>query len=374
MARVFSMALDANDDPAVAYLITDPDNNDDAADTTLWFVAWNRAAYAWKPPVTIAVVGVSDWNLRGGLSLAFDATTTRFGLSHMAGDSELRLAFSEDGVAWRDVTVLKSDGVIGGVSLALDRGQVYLANQEPGDEGRGALRFRSGLQTDPPEKWKASRAPLLPRTYDATRRGLSVAVDGAGKPAVAYWLNPSDDYTWTLAFWRPGDPSAVKISDTADHQMDGPDANLTFRDREPSVVFYARRDDKFYDGDHQLWTSRSPDGGASWPAPTPMPEDGGNSMGAPVHIAVSRAGRTVITAPVDGGNNGGTRCGQPKLIQSVDGKAWTICSAESATGTPTRDARLPMPAFAGNDKLYVVFKTDEAPGSFKTGLILWRER
>jgi hypothetical protein len=163
-AKALTMALDANGDPAVAYLITDPDNNDDAADTSLHFVAWDRATYAWKPPVTIGVVGVSDWNLRAGLSLAFDASTNRFGLAHMVGQNELRVAFSDDGVKWNDVTVVKlaPDVAIGGASLALDRGKVYLANQEPDETGKSFVMFRSGAQTDPPDKWSASRAPLLP--------------------------------------------------------------------------------------------------------------------------------------------------------------------------------------------------------------------
>jgi hypothetical protein len=376
LARAFCMALDGNDDPMVAYLITDPDNNDDAADTTLHFIAWDRAAYKWKTPVTVGVTGIGDWNLRAGLSLAFDATTGRYGLAHMSGENELRVALSDDGVVWRNLTVLKlgPDSPIGGSSLALDRGRVYLANQEPDVESKRCIRFRTGAQTDPPDKWESSCAPLLPRTWDANRRGVSVAVDGTGKPGVVYWLNPSDDYNWALAFWRPGEKNAVKISDTADHQMDDPDAHLAFNGREAAVAFYARRDEVYFDSQHQIWVARSTDGGATWAAAVPLPADGGNSMGAPVQIAVSRTGRVAITAPVDGGNNGGTRCGQPKLIRQVDGKGWTICSAESAAGVPTRDARKPTLAFAGNDKLYVVFTTHESAASLKSGLVLWRER
>jgi hypothetical protein len=209
----------------------------------------------------------------------------------------------------------------------------------------------------------------------ALREEVLSRIDGDGKPAVVYWLRPADDYNSVLAFWRPGESAAVKVADTVNHQTDAPDAHFTFRDREAWVTFHAMRDDQSFNNVHQMWVARSTDGGATWTAPVPVPADGGNSLGPPVNIAASAAGRAVVTAWVDGGNSGGTRCGQPKLIQSVDGgKTWTICSAETSVGSPTRDAVYPMPAFARNSKLYIVFKTNATEGALQTGLVLWRER
>lgn len=59
------------------------------------------------------------------------------------------------------------------------------------------------------------------------------------------------------------------------------------------------------------------------------------------------------TANVDGGNQGGTKCGQPKLLQSTDGLRWTICSAGSVSGSPARAVTMPFVTFAGNDKVYL---------------------
>ena len=37
--------LDENGDPAMAYLVIDPNGDGDESDNTLCFVSWNRAAY-----------------------------------------------------------------------------------------------------------------------------------------------------------------------------------------------------------------------------------------------------------------------------------------------------------------------------------------
>jgi hypothetical protein len=180
------------------------------------------------------------------------------------------------------------------------------------------------------------------------------------------------EYNSVLAFWRPGDANAVKVTDTANHQNDSPDANLAFRDRTAGIVLYAARDDDPY---HQIWVSRPADAdGTKWSEAEVMPHDGGNSVGAPVQIAIAPSGRLAVTAPVDGGNSDGTRCGHPKLFRPGDAKGWTVCSPESAKGVPTGDARLPMSAFAANDKLYMVFATHASAGPLKPGLVVWRER
>jgi len=374
-AAAFSVALDANDDPAIAFVVEDPDNNSDPADSTLQFLSWSRALYRWNAPVMIGRIGALDKSApRLGLSLARDAVANRLGIAYTAsGDRELRVAFSEDGAAWRQVTIVTGEeGAAGGPSLALHDGRIYLAYQGEGDEGRRALLFKSGAQTDAPGKWQSSRAPLLDGTWDVRRAGVSVALDAAGRPAIAYWLNPSEGYNVAAAFWRPGEPAATKVTDTAGFQSDTVDLRLAFSGTAPSVLVYARRDERFFDNGNQIWFVRSTGDGKAWSAPVPLPNDGGNSMGFPIALAFDSAGRPAVTAQVDGGNNGETRCGQPKILRPDAAGRWTICAPDTR-GTPTHEAKLPSIHTVG-DALMIVFRADREGGALKAGLVLWRER
>jgi hypothetical protein len=375
-ARGFDVALDANGDPAVAYVLVDPNNDNDLADSTLHFVSWNRARYRWNAPVLVDTVGETDPDTpRMGLSLARDASTNRLAIAHtLSGDHELRIALSDDGGAtWREVTIAKGEGVLGGASLVLDKGQAYLAYDGEGDEGRRTVRFVTGASSDAPSSWKTTRMPVLPGTLDNRRAGISVALDDAGKPAVACLMNPSDGYTLTAALWRPGQGAAQKIADTNNNQSDAPDMRLTFAGANPAVILYAKRNEAFFQNHDQVWIVRSSDGGATWAEPVAVPNDGGNSMGRPVSIAADSKGRLAASAWIDGGNQDGTRCGAPKLLRPGTGTAWTICAPETA-GVPTRDAVAPELLFAGNDKLYMAFTTGAEAGPLKKGLVLWRER
>ena len=374
-AAAFSVTLDANDDPAVAYVVEDPDANGDPADSTLSFLSWNRASHRWNAPVTIARVGAIDKGTpRSGLSLARDAVANRFGVAfNLSVDRELRVAFSEDGATWRQVAVVSGeDGAAAAASLALHDGRIYLAYQGEGDEGRRALHFESGAQTDPPSKWSSSRAPLLDGTWDVRRHGISVALDAAGRPGVAYWLNPSEGYNVTAAFWRPDEKSAIKVADSAGFQSDITDLRLAFGGTTPSVLFYVRRNDRFFDNVDQVWFTNATADGRTWSAPVPLPNDGGNSIGPPLALALDAHGRPIVTAQVDGGNGTGTRCGQPKLLRPDAGNRWSICAPETK-GSPTRDAWLPS-IHVVDDAVLSVFRANGEGGTIKPGLVLWRER
>ena len=51
------MELDKNGDPAMAYMVIDPNGDGDESDDALYFVSWNRVAYTWNKPVVVAVAG-----------------------------------------------------------------------------------------------------------------------------------------------------------------------------------------------------------------------------------------------------------------------------------------------------------------------------
>ena len=96
-------------------------------------------------------------------------------------------------------------------------------------------------------------------------------------------------------------------------------------------------------------------------------------MVPPVSIAIDSTGRYAMGAPIGGGNDIGVKCGQPSLMRSADGVAWTTCAPNTRGIADGTDPRYALVTFAGNDKIYEVFHTQGAGGGMVPGLVLWRE-
>jgi len=276
------------------------------------------------------------------------------------------VSFSSDGTTWRSVVAEHSEKTLAVPSLAMAQGRIALAYHHGGD----GVVFKGGLIAEPPDKWTRDIAPKLPGTWAPSALSPSVAIDGAGAPAVAYWSDAESDYSRVVTFWRPGQSSAIKVTDTANHQNDGPDLRLAFAGAQAAIVTAMLRDDN---EDHEIWLNRSADGGATWTAPLALPIDGGQSMGPPISVAIDAQARPTIVVHITGGNTGGTRCGVPKVIRPVDATRWTICAPETK-GTPTGGETTPSLTIAGNNKAYIAFRTSGEGGGLKSGILLWRER
>ena len=372
-ANQIRMVFDANDDPALAYVTYDVNNDGDPSDTELSFISWNRARYRWNAPVHVDTVGdVTKSGSRPPFSIALDPSNNRFGLLYVVGEHEIRLAMSDDaGARWKAVPIQKTlteEGTLATPSLALAGGVVHAAYYL----GQVGVRYRTGLASDAPDKWSGSTAPLLPGTTEARSEGVTVALDAGGKPAVVYWLNPSDGYTLTMAFWRPGG-TATKVTDTAGHQTDDPALHMVVSGATIAIGLYANRDDQFFSS-HQIWFVRSTDNGASWSPAVAVADDGGSEMRSPVTVSVGRTGQVAMAAEMSGGDGVGTKCGLPKLMRSPDGMKWTTCAPDTKGAPLASDVTYPVIAFAGNDKLYIAFKTRGTAPGLGPGLSLWRER
>jgi hypothetical protein len=372
-ANQLRMVLDANGDPALVYSTVDLNNDGDPSDTELAFISWNRAKYRWNPPVHVDTVGeIPHSGSRIPFSVARDESTGRYGVLYQFQDHELRLSTSDDGGAtWKMVSVKRTEpeeGTFATPSLVLAGGRIHLAYHL----AQAGVRYRTGLTSDPPDTWTEMTAPPLGAASEARSEGVVVALDAGGEPAVTYWLNPSDGYTLTLAFWRPG-RAPVKVLDTAGHQTDDPASHMVIGGAQVAIGVYANRDDQFFNN-HHLWFVRSSDSGATWSAPVVVADDGGNAMGAPVTVSLDRAAHVAMAAEMSGGNGDGVKCGLPKLMRSADGARWTTCAPDTKGAPPTADVTFPTLAFAGNDKLYVAFKTRATVPSLPAGIVLWRER
>jgi len=371
-AAVIRMAFDANGDPAFAYLVSDPNADGEYPDSELDFVSWNRAGYRWNAPVKLDVVGdvVRDGG-RPPFSLARDAATNRWSVAYLVGARELKIASStDDGRTWTSVRVEKStdeEPAFSTPSLALAGGQAYLAYALGGP----GVRYRTGAETDPPDRWSKAFAPLLPNTSEARAEAVNVVLDAAGKPAVSYLLNPTENYNLTLALWRPGSASAVKILDTNNKQTDAPAGTLIASGTHLAVVFYGNRDEKFFDN-HHVWFTQSTDGGATWSPVAVLEDDGGHVMVAPVSVTMDRGGHFAAAADLGGGNQDAVKCGLPNLMRSATGAQWTTC-APGTKGISPADPAYPLVAFAGNDKLYMVFRVRQPASGLVPALVIWRE-
>lgn len=369
-ASVISMALDANGDPAFAYLVSDLNNDGENPDSALDFISWNRATYRWNPSVRVAIVGdVARSGTRPAFSLAFDGVS-RAGIAYLVTDRQVQFALSTDsGVTWTSSVLQQVSSESAGLStpsLVLDGEKAYVGYLAERD-----VVLASGAVTEKPSAWSKQKAPLLPGTGEVRAECISVAVDAEHRPAMTYCLNAADGYNVTVAFWRPGQ-SAVKAMDTDGHQTDDPSAKLAVTGSRMAVVFYGARDDKFFNG-HHVWMTKSADQGATWASPSLAADDGGHEMAAPVSIAIDGAGRYAMGASIGGGNEAAAKCGMPSLMRSSDGTTWTTC-APNTKGFPSEaDPRDPLVTFAANSKVYEVFRTQQPATGVGAGLVLWRE-
>jgi hypothetical protein len=372
-AVALRMVLDTNGDPAMAYIMQDPNNDGDDNDSTLHFLSWNRAAYAWNAPVKVATPGLlASAGERVGISLALDADKSVWGIAYAAvtgGDSgQIALALSTDGgLTWTPQTVA-SDTYSGNVaqpSLAMAGGQVHLAYAR---HGTGIL-YVTGKQGDDPAKWTSQPAPA-PGGYTTVQEMVSLALDSNGAAGLAYVV--SSDRDSAEAFWRPaGGGAAVVLAANNGHTTDNPDIQLSFYGTEPRAVFTPTRDDS-NDWDHSVWAARASGTGGNWLPAVNVPSDQQISLVGPVSITTGSRGQTAIAVSTNGGVGTGT-CGFPKISRSDDFVAFKTCGIAPAGDPDFAQVQWPVARFGGNDKLWVTFRNPDMYGQIPTGIILWRE-
>lgn len=361
-----SMVVDANGDPALAFLFLDPNSTGNLSENTVYFVRWDRGSAQWRAPVAIDRAGNINRNgsIRA-LSLAWDANTNTFGIAYTKADREIWLATSSDGgFNWSTQAATARDAnSVAGPSLGMARGRFFLSYFHEFD----GLRYVSGGETAAPASWLRQPIPALPNARQVRIEGSSLALDSSGNPGIAYFLTDNSGNGNTIAFWKPGS-APVRVTDTNGIGNDSVDAQLRFDGMNPRIAFTAARDQLFFSATHQVWVSFSNDGGSTWPAPVPLPNDGNANMGGIVALA-SAPGQAAVVSERTGGNQGGEQCGQPKLSRSTDLINWTTCSPGGPSG-PQIDASFPAAAFAPDGSLYVAFQNLDATG-IGTGVVVW---
>ncbi len=369
--RLMSLALDASGDPAAVFVHMDPNGDGNGSDSALVFVSWDRAAYRWNAPVTVAVVGNYDPRPPVvGISLAHDAATDVFGVVWCDTDNHgVNLALSTDGgMSWKSGKAYTEGRSMGGASLQLAGGKAYLVLAQ---DSKNTLRWMTGGEAEQPSQWKVSFAPL-PEGTNGVLRGSALALDGAGEPAVAYWVRPGKGNVWTLEFWRPGSGKLTQVTDsgTSGYQPDG--VLLAFAGSQPRVVIDSRIDRAVAVSHYSLYSN---DGGTTWSKPVAVPDDGNEHLAGFLSLAAAADGRVALAADVIGGNTQNMRCNWPKVSRTTDLASWTTCSP---LGGPESGLRTNWGsvAFAPSGMLYLAFQARQtAPKqALPAGVMIWGGR
>jgi len=234
-------------------------------------------------------------------------------------------------------------------------------------------QYVTGKLSDDPAKWTNQPAPM-PAGYLYEYRTISVALDGAHNPGVAYLV--ANDSTESPVFWRPtSNNPPVVVCPNDGWTNENSDIQLTFFGTQPRITSdYIWNWDLYEaDEDHNVWAMSAADDGSNWLPPVNVPSEGELSVGGPLSITTGSQGQTAIALSGRDGGPGNGNCGIPKFSRSTDFLTFTTC-APAPVDNPSSDwIDYPAIKFAGNDKLYLAFHNVDTYGQLGTGLILWRE-
>lgn len=357
-----SLVMSATDDPMMAYIAKGLDEK-----FYLAFVAWDRDAGKWKGPVTIDSLE-DNWGFAHQIELARDKSSGSLAVAYHKSGKELWLAQSDGGTTWKTekLPALTAESVTGGVSLAIAKGGTYVAMND-GNDVKLLSRFAATGE------FKVDKAPLLGDTSGSKGLDVDVDTDADGKPGLLYALAPKDGYNTTIAFWRPSEAAAVKVTDSNNIQNDGYFLRLAFAGNKPRAAINLSRGG----GEKSSTYFVSSEDGKEWAPPMNVSPDGGQAMDGELGFAVTEnaAPRPEVDAlvlPVTGGNGTGTKCGEPKLARMVDQKSFTTCSPD-ADASQAISGKYVSAAFDSKGKLYLAIANYAGESKQPSGLLVWHE-
>jgi hypothetical protein len=135
-----------------------------------------------------------------------------------------------------------------------------------------------------------------------------------------------------IAFWRPDEKTATKITDSANTPNDYSSVVLAFDGVKPRVAYLLHRDKEM---SSDSWVSASDDG-KIWSAPVEIPRDGRDITDWDLTFALDTKGRVAIAAywHTETKSTPG-QCGGLKLFRSSDLQNWTSCGVDIRRGAGT---------------------------------------
>ena len=362
-----ALAFDENGDPALAFVWTDVNGDNDTSDNTLYFVHWDRAKYAWKPSVKVAVTGDIPAQNVDPVSLACDRASGTCALSYPVGGAQgIQVALSRDGGAtWQAGPVAADlEGTVSSTVLTVAGGRWMLALASD----QGGVRYYSGPVSAAPGDWKAQSAPPPDKGKFVPNVNVALAADAAGKALVGYWVQPEDGQNFRVMVWSPDSGQVIAAADSNNQAPDSANLRLAAASGKTHLLLNVARDEK--DSDHSVWYTAS--SGSGWSAPVKLPIDGPRSTNSPFALSVDSRGRIAAVFDANSGS-GDTACGYPVVSQSTDGARWTTCGPGKRTGGTFDPQSSSISAQYGpDDRLNIVWH-QEGDNKFGTGVLLWRD-
>lgn len=373
-----AMALDQNDQPVLAYVYEDPNGDGVTQDTRVEFTRWSGADGGfWEEPRLVEVVGPVDTSHpHRQVSIARDEATGELGIVYVTSAATANLALSNDeGATWSLETVSEAGGAVSDPVLALRGGVAHLAYHQAAarcSSGNcGAVIYRT--RTEQGALTSAQQVPLLAGTESNPASPISLATDGSGDPALAYFLESSSTSTRTLAFWRPGTSTAAKVADSAGQADANASVSLVFRGELAHLAYHLAGDPVT-----QLYYSVAADEAATqFVVPIGIPRNGAVSSPETTQyyqaISLGSGSQVAIAANFELATQALQQCGGPKLAKSTDGAAFSVCSPDGGR----------FLGFAGkwvslsrerSGKLTLAFLYEQrANPSIGAGIVLWRQ-
>ncbi len=358
--------------PLLAGVLDDPNGDGNRDDTRVFFTRWDGATGQFEAPKIVEVVGPVDLaHPNRQVSLARDAVTGRLGIAYVkASDNTVRLAVSDDegaNFSLSTVSDVPRAAAMSNPSLALAGDVAHLAWVQ-GSELMYRTRTGAGAWTE-----------QTPGAVVVGGRAVSLALDAAGAPGVAFFLF-NNVTSADLFFWRPGSaPVLVASADQLDLTAEArrPSVTLTFEGTTPHVAFHLRKVAPLAmdDDTTELWYAKATDSGASWSAPVAIPR---NSDGTAHHstqwyqaLSVESSGRVSLAANWQALGTP-SNCNGPKLARSTDGVTFTTCAP---TATPVQRAGQWLSLWPHRPgKLTLLFHYEpRANPNMKPGVVMWRE-
>jgi hypothetical protein len=365
-----AITRDENGDAAVVFVWRDVNGDNDNADTTVFFVHWNRAAHRWNAPVQVAVPGDITRQYANPVSASFDPVSQTFAILYPStGDSKGgRVSISHDGGAtWQETKVAEelSGDEIHSTALLAAQGHWYAVL-----EAESGSHFASGKTTDAPTQWTWTAIPAPDGAKLMHNTQIGLAADGAGKPVLAYWVEMEDGVHHRVMSWRPLEAAAPVVAvDAQDRDVSGADIRVAVSGTKAELLLASLLDAS--DTDKAIWAvSGSVDG--TWGKPVKLPIDGPRSTNAPLDLAVDSHGKWAAVFDTNSGS-GDTTCGYPEVSLSNDGAVWKTCGLSTRTGGTFPPESNALHGWYGpDDKLTVTWHQD-GESKYGQGVLLWRE-
>jgi hypothetical protein len=381
-----SLALDQFQQPMIAAISTDPNNDGVRVDDRLVFTRWNGAdGGSYQTPVSIATIGqidVSEPNRQ--VSLSRDISIGAIGVAFVDDQLHVRLAISNDeGANWSLETPtlnLASGHAVSNPSLVLDNGEVHLAYFEAEVQcgapecGEIIYRHRVGKAA-----FSDATSPIGAGSDVTLAKPFALAVDSDHKAAVAYFSGVNaPGATVNLLFWRPDGTTTQKIADSGAAVLVKPiSVSLAFEGNKPRVAYHLPSS---VTANAQLWYAPATDSAGAAFTPVDIPR---NSAGTTLEgtqsyqaLAFDSTGRVAIAAfhnqsPIPNQCTGG-----PKVARAAAGSTtFAVCRADT-TGVFGFAGEWINVAFHKPQKITLAFAYNSVsnPGlGNKGGVIIYRE-